>query len=139
MELKEKILSILQNQQTGILATVRDHKPHCCFMIFFHQDLTLYVATDRLSRKLDDIKENNNVHVLIGRQGTTWDEKYIEVAADAYLEESAELKNQFWNNILKRWLNGPEDPNYVLLRLEPKQIYYVEGAGTVKPEVLTLS
>lgn len=138
MELKEKILNILQNQQTGVLATVRDHKPHSCFMMFFHQDLTLYVATDRLSRKLDDIKENNNAHVLIGREGKSWEEEFIEVEADAYIEESEQLKEQFWNDSLNRWLDGPKDPNYVLLRLEPKTIYYIDKAGSVHPEVLKL-
>lgn len=138
MELKEKILSILQNQQTGVLATVRDHKPHSCFMMFFHQDLTLYVATDHLSRKVDDIKENNNVHVLIGNNGKSWGEEFIEVEADAYLEDSAQLKKQFWNDSLNKWLDGPEDPNYILLRLEPKNIYYIDKAGTIQPEVLTL-
>lgn len=138
MELKEKILNILQNQQTGVLTTVRDHKPHSCFMIFFHQDLTLYVATDHLSRKVDVIKENNNVHVLIGNNGKSWGEEFIEVEADAYLEDSAQLKKQFWNDSLNKWLNGPEDPNYILLRLEPKNIYYIDKAGTIQPEVLTL-
>ncbi|MFP3121559.1 pyridoxamine 5'-phosphate oxidase family protein [Ectobacillus funiculus] len=138
MELKGKILNILQNQQTGVLATVRDHKPHICFMMFFHQDLTLYVATDHLSRKVDDIKENNNVHVLIGNEGKIWGEEFIEIEADAYLEDSAQLKQEFWNDSLNKWLDGPEDPNYILLRLEPKHIYYIDKAGAAHPEVLTL-
>ena len=117
---------------------VRDHKPHSCFMMFFHQDLTLYVATDHLSRKVDDIKENNNVHALIGNSGKSWGEEFIEIEADAYMEDSAQLKKQFWNDNLNKWLDGPEDPNYILLRLEPKRIYYIDKAGTIQPEVLTL-
>ncbi|MFD3448169.1 pyridoxamine 5'-phosphate oxidase family protein [Microbacteriaceae bacterium 4G12] len=138
MELKQKILSMLQNNKTGVLATIRNNKPHSCFMVFFHEELTLYVATDRQSKKLEDISQNNHVHVLLGRDGKTWDEEFIEVEGTASVEEDADLKNKFWNNILKRWLHGPEDPNYVLLKITPKHIYYIDKAGVIKPQVLSL-
>ena len=51
----------------------------------------------------------------------------------ASIEEDSTLK-KFWNNSLKRWLLGPEDPNYVLIKINPDTIYYIDGAGTTEPE-----
>ncbi|EAO55584.1 General stress protein 26 [Bacillus cereus ATCC 10876] len=138
MHLKEKIATIIQGQRTGVLSTVRNEKPHSAFMMFFHEDFVLYVATDRQSKKITDIEQNPNVHVLLGREGKKLDEDYIEVEGLASIEEDSTLKNKFWNNSLKRWLLGPEDPNYVLIKINPDTIYYIDGAGTTEPEFLRL-
>ncbi|MDX7989582.1 general stress protein, partial [Xenorhabdus sp. 12] len=79
---------------------------HSAFMMFFHEDFVLYVATDRKSKKITDIEKNPNVHVLLGREGKKLDEDYIEVEGLASIEEDSTLKNKFWNNSLKRWLLG---------------------------------
>lgn len=69
MHLKEKIETIICGQRTGVLSTVRENKPHSAFMMFFHEDFVLYIATDRKSKKITDIENNPNVHVLLGREG----------------------------------------------------------------------
>ena len=138
MHLKEKIATIIQGQRTGVLSTVRNDKPHSAFMMFFHEDFVLYVATDRQSKKITDIENNPNVHVLLGREGKKLDEDYIEVEGLASIEEDSTLKNKFWNNSLKRWLLGPEDPNYVLIKINHDTFYYIDCAGTTEPEFLRL-
>ncbi|HDR7715882.1 pyridoxamine 5'-phosphate oxidase family protein [Bacillus albus] len=138
MHLKEKIETIICGQRTGVLSTVRENKPHSAFMMFFHEDFVLYVATDRKSKKITDIENNPNVHVLLGREGKKLDEDYIELEGLASIEEDSTLKNKLWNNSLKRWLLGPEDPNYVLIKINPDTIYYIDGAGTTEPEFLRL-
>ncbi|EJR46856.1 hypothetical protein IIM_04568 [Bacillus cereus VD107] len=138
MHLKEKIATIIQGQRTGVLSTVRNDKPHGAFMMFFHEDFVLYVATDRNSKKITDIEKNPNVHVLLGREGKKLDEAYIEVEGIASIEEDQTLKNKFWTNSLKRWLLGAEDPNYVLIKINPDTIYYIDSAGTTNPEFLRL-
>ncbi|MCV5403391.1 pyridoxamine 5'-phosphate oxidase family protein, partial [Escherichia coli] len=90
----------------------------------------LYVATDRQSKKITDIENNPNVHVLLGREGKKLDEDYIEVEGLASIEEDSTLKNKFWNNSLKRWLLGPEDPNYVLIKINPDTNEYIDGPHT---------
>lgn len=138
MHIKEKIMNIIQSEKTGVLATIRDNKPHSCFMVFFHEDFVLYVATDRHSKKITDIEKNPNVHILLGKESKSLDESYIEVEGTASIEEDATLKNKFWNNNLKRWLLGPEDPNYVLIKINPNTIYYIDRSGTSQPEFLRL-
>ncbi|MDR4395466.1 pyridoxamine 5'-phosphate oxidase family protein, partial [Bacillus paranthracis] len=124
--------TIIQGQRTGVLSTVRNEKPHSAFMMFFHEDFVLYVATDRNSKKIADIEKNPNVNVLLGREGKKLDEDYIEVDGMASIEEDQTLKNKFWTNSLKRWLLGAEDPNYVLIKINPDTIYYIDSAGTTE-------
>lgn len=69
MHLKEKIATIIQGQRTGVLSTVRNEKPHSAFMMFFHEDFVLYVANASTIKKITDIEQNPNVHVLLGREG----------------------------------------------------------------------
>ncbi|MBO9131447.1 pyridoxamine 5'-phosphate oxidase family protein [Bacillus sp. 165] len=138
MELKEKILKLMNAQRTGVLSTIRNGKPHSHFMMFFHEDMTMYAATDIQSKKIQDIKQNPDVHVLLGQDGINWDQEFLEIQGTAEMTQDPDLKNKFWTNTLKRWLNGPEDPNYVLLKITPTAVYYIDKAGAVKPEVLTL-
>lgn len=134
-ELKNKILTILSNHKIGTLATIQDSRPYSRFMMFFHEDLVLYTATNKDTHKVDEIKQNPNVHVLLGYEGTGWNDSYVEIEATASISDNQELKSKYWNNCLTEWLSSPDDPEYVLLQLTPESIRYYEKAGS-KPEVL---
>ncbi|WP_379971009.1 pyridoxamine 5'-phosphate oxidase family protein [Ectobacillus sp. sgz5001026] len=136
MDLKTKVLRVLAQEQIGVLATIRDNKPHSSFMMLFHEDVTLYVAADRQSKKVTDIKKNNHVHVLVGSTNNSWNEPFVEIEGTASLEDNETLKHKFWNDALHHWLQGPDDPNYVLVKITPVHIYLAEKAGT--PEKLSL-
>ncbi len=45
-------------------------------------------------KKITDIENNPNVHVLLGREGKKLDEDYIEVEGLASIEEDSTLKKQ---------------------------------------------
>ncbi|WP_078408416.1 pyridoxamine 5'-phosphate oxidase family protein [Priestia abyssalis] len=134
-ELKNKVLTILSNHKIGTLATIQDNRPYSRFMIFFHEDLVLYTATNKDTHKVDEIKQNPNVHVLLGYEGKGWNDSYVEIEATAAISDNQELKNKYWNDYLTEWLSSPDDPDYVLLQLTPGSIRYYEKAGS-KPEVL---
>jgi general stress protein 26 len=106
-------------------------------MLFFHEDLTLYAATNKHTHKVEDIEENPNVHILVGLEGNGFSSSYCEIEAKATLEDSKELRSKFWNDQLKEWMSGPEDPNYLLLKMTPSIIRYFDQAGD-GPEELTL-
>jgi general stress protein 26 len=134
-ELKNKVLTILHDHKVGTLATIQNDRPYSRFMMFFHEDLVLYTATNKDTHKVDEIKQNPNVHVLLGYEGKGWNDSYLEVEATASISDNKELKEKFWNDHLKEWMNSPDDPEYVLLQLMPEAIRYYEKAGS-KPQVL---
>ncbi|WP_223702595.1 pyridoxamine 5'-phosphate oxidase family protein [Sutcliffiella deserti] len=133
---QEKIISMLSNHKVGTLATIRENRPYSRFMLFFHEDLTLYTATNQHTHKIEDIKSNPHVHILLGKDATSWNEPYAEVEAEASIEENQELKNKFWDAKLSEWIKRPDDPDYILLKLTPTSIRYYEKAGS-EAEILS--
>ncbi|WP_110113535.1 pyridoxamine 5'-phosphate oxidase family protein [Bacillus sp. CGMCC 1.16541] len=132
---KEKVLKLFQDHKIGTLATIRDGKPYSRFMMFFNEDLVLYTATNKNTHKVEDIEENPYVHVLLGYEGQGWNDAYVEIEAKANVEERSELKEKFWNDHLREWISGPDDPNYVLLQLTPECILYFDKAGSEAEEI----
>ncbi|TYR79200.1 general stress protein [Priestia megaterium] len=134
-DVKQKILSVLSNYKIGTLATIQNNKPYSRFMMFSNEDLILYTATNKNTHKVEDIKKNSHVHVLLGYDSQGWNEPYVEIEAKAKVEENKQLKDKFWNDHLKEWISSTDDPNYVLLQLTPEYIRYFEKAGSTPQEL----
>jgi general stress protein 26 len=135
--LKDKVADLFSHHKVGTLATIRDNKPYSRFMMFNSEDLTLYTATNEQAHKAEDIAQNPNVHILLGYDRDSDHEHYVEIEANASVEESADLKEKFWSEQVKHWIASPEDPEYLLLKLTPVTILYYEKTGK-EPQELTL-
>ncbi|MFD1738000.1 pyridoxamine 5'-phosphate oxidase family protein [Bacillus salitolerans] len=134
---KQKINKLMDQHQVGTLATIRDQKPFTRFMTFSHEDLTLYTASDKHTHKVEDINQNPSVHILLGNKDISFDHSYMEIEAKAEITDEVSLKEKCWNNHLHEWLEGPNDPNYVVLKLTPEKVRFFEEAGS-NPEEFTL-
>ncbi|WLR42527.1 pyridoxamine 5'-phosphate oxidase family protein [Bacillus carboniphilus] len=130
-QLKEQILSVFNGHNIGVLSTVQNNKPYSRFMMFFHEDMTLFCATNKEAHKTEQIEANPHVHILLGYEGKKWNDEYAEIEGTCSIETSAKLKEHFWNDHLKEWIQSADDPDYVLLKITPKKIRYFKGAGTL--------
>jgi general stress protein 26 len=135
--MKKKVNQMMDENHVGTLATIRDQKPFTRFMNFTHDDLTLYTATNRHTHKVEDISQNPSVHILLGNEEHSWHDSYMEIEARAELTDDSTLKERCWDEHLREWLDGPNDPNYVVLKLTPEKIRIFEEAGK-NPEEITL-
>ncbi|AIZ59171.1 pyridoxamine 5'-phosphate oxidase family protein [Bacillus safensis] len=130
-ELKQKVLNLLDEQKVGTLATVEQDKPHTRYMTFFHEDLTLYTPTSKETHKADEIEKNPNVHILIGYSGEGFGDTYAEIAGTATLTDDPELIDRLWSDEMEKWFKGKDDPNLVILKIDPTSIRYMnEGSRT---------
>ncbi|MGX9291930.1 pyridoxamine 5'-phosphate oxidase family protein [Bacillus sp. A015] len=130
-ELKQKVLSLLDEQKVGTLATVEQDKPHTRYMTFFHEGLTLYTPTSKETHKADEIEKNPNVHILIGYSGEGFGDTYAEIAGTATLTNDPELIDRLWSEEMEKWFKGKDDPNLVILKIDPTSIRYMnEGSRT---------
>jgi general stress protein 26 len=136
-QLKKKMMDMLDESGVGTLATIRNSKPFSRFMLFFHEDLTIYAATNKNTHKVEDIEANPYVHILLGLDVKNTNGEYFEIEAKANIDSSLESRRKFWDEKLRDWLSGPDDPNYVLLKLEPEHIRYFSKAGE-GPEELSI-
>ncbi|WP_342689462.1 general stress protein [Bacillus pumilus] len=130
-ELKHKVLNLLDEQKVGTLATVEQDKPHTRYMTFFHEGLTLYTPTSKETHKADEIEKNPNVHILIGYSGEGFGDTYAEIAGTATLTDDPELIDRLWSEEMEKWFKGKDDPNLVILKIDPTSIRYMnEGSRT---------
>ncbi|MDQ0815817.1 general stress protein 26 [Bacillus pumilus] len=130
-ELKQKVLNLLDEQKVGTLATVEQDKPHTRYMTFFHEELTLYTPTSKETHKADEIEKNPNVHILIGYSGEGFGDTYAEIAGTATLTDDRELIDRLWSDEMEKWFKGKDDPNLVILKIDPTSIRYMnEGSRT---------
>lgn len=136
-QIKNKVFEVLEKKQTGVLASVKKNKPHSRYMTFFHDDLTFYTPTSIDTHKADEIQDNPNVHVLVGYEGEGYNDPYLEIEGTATIRDDQGLKEKFWNDQMKHYFDGPNDPNYILLEIKPSLIRLM-NAGEHEPQILEL-
>ncbi|BDH60287.1 general stress protein 26 [Lysinibacillus sp. PLM2] len=136
-DIKEKVKKIIADHQMGVLSSVENNKPHSRYMTFYNDNLTLYTPTKRDTEKIEEIELNPAVSVLLGYEENGLSDAYVEITGTATLNDSQELKKQYWDESYKKWFDGPEDPNYVFLEIQPEIIRILNMSGE-PPQEITL-
>ncbi|MGE7925783.1 pyridoxamine 5'-phosphate oxidase family protein [Viridibacillus arvi] len=134
-DLKEKVIKILLNHKTGILSSVENNKPHARYMEFYNDGLTLYTPTKLDTEKVDEIENNPVVSVLLGYEDKGLNDAYVEISGSSSINKSLDIKNKYWNETFYKWFDGPEDPNYVFLEINPKTIRVLNMQGNPPQEL----
>lgn len=118
----EKWNSILEETNTGVLSSISKAKPIGRYMTFFKDGMTLYTPTHKDTYKVEDMVTNPHVHVILGYEGEGFGDAYFELKGVAVISTDLELKGWIWNEGLASFFDGPDDPNYIVLVIEPKKI-----------------
>ncbi|WP_238650753.1 pyridoxamine 5'-phosphate oxidase family protein [Paenibacillus piscarius] len=124
-ELENKIIQALDDNTFGSFGTVEaGNKPKVRYMAVFHDGLNIYLATNRKTHKVEELKDNPNAYLLLGyEQGGSKD--VVEIEATVEVTKDGSLRSKVWNPSLERWFEGPDDPDYVILELSPSRIEYM--------------
>ncbi|OPH56600.1 general stress protein [Paenibacillus ferrarius] len=131
-QLEDQISKVLDANPICSFGTIDGKKPKVRYMALFHEGLKLYLATNSKTDKVDEIKENPNVHILVGYDGKrSSDILQVEATADICSDNS--LREKLWENSFKEWFKGPHDPEYIVLEITPSSIEYTSGHD--KPRV----
>lgn len=119
----------MDEYKIGVLATVENNKPHCRYMTFSHDDFTLYTPTNKETHKAEEIEKNPYVHTLLGYEGEGVGDTYVEVSGTASVQEDQSVKEKWWDVGMEQWFEGPDDPEYVVLKIEPESIRLMNKKG----------
>ncbi|KAF6560579.1 pyridoxamine 5'-phosphate oxidase family protein [Paenibacillus sp. EKM202P] len=123
-QLEQAIVKALDNNKFCSLGTVEGGKPKVRYMALFNVGMNIHLATDRKTHKVEELKENPNAYLLLGYEvGGT--KEVLEVEATVQVTADEGLRKQVWNDSLKKWFSGPDDPDYVILDVNPTRIEYV--------------
>ena len=136
-DLKETILNKMQGPNIWSLATVtEDGKPWVRYVAptRVDPDLTVWVATFVGSRKVAQIRKNQEVHLTMGMTELVMEGSYLQVQARARVVDDPEQKKRSWHDHLRAYFSGPDDPNFVLLELKPYRVEYMTMTS-MEPQV----
>jgi general stress protein 26 len=137
-ELKNKIFEVIKKYPVSSVATINEDKPWVRYMVVQpDENLNLWTTSFANSRKLEQIQKNNNVHVTLGADPQDWHKPYVNVVGKAEILTDKETKKKCWNEMLSEFFSGPEDPNYVVIKISPEKIEYM-CADARQPEIYTL-
>ncbi|WP_208560808.1 pyridoxamine 5'-phosphate oxidase family protein [Marinilactibacillus kalidii] len=132
---KEKALKIMDKNDIGIMATVSDNKPVARYMSFHSEDLTLYTVTDKRTEKVEDIEKNPNVFVLLGHEEGIFNKDYVEIEGVVSTTENQAIIEKSWNDYMDDQYESKEDPNILVLKIEPKKVTVKNKKGNESEEV----
>ena len=135
--LQDRIQSVLTEgnaPKLAALATVTpDGNPWVRTMVVRAVGLTLFSATSVSSRKVTHIKRNPNVALTLSLDSTSLMSPYVVIDASVEILTDAKTKKAHWNKGLSAYFRGPDDPNYCVLKYNPRTIEYMGEKG---PELL---
>lgn len=135
MTAKETVLKILAESFIGTMATVEKDRPYSRYMTFMHDGLTLYTATSKRTEKVDELTKNPHTHILLGYEGDGLGDAYVEYAGTVSISSDEALKKTLWNEQMAQWFDGPDDPNLVILKIEPVAIRLMNKSGEPPQEI----
>ncbi|MCX6094998.1 MAG: pyridoxamine 5'-phosphate oxidase family protein, partial [Candidatus Bipolaricaulota bacterium] len=94
---------------------------------------TLWFATSRASRKVQQIEARPEVTVLFVDTDRF---NYAALHGTAHVVEDPERRAQLWHEQWREdWLQGPEDPDYVLVRVDGLRGHVLRGPSEESGEI----
>ena len=113
---EQRLWEIVEQSEVALLVTTVEGYPRMrpMTLLAYEEDGILWFATSKSSRKIEEIAANPKVAaVFIHLEGGA----YAQVFGDVELVEDDDLKKEFWEEEWEEYWEGPEDPDYVLLKV----------------------
>jgi general stress protein 26 len=125
-DVKQKIEEVLAQPQLAVMATITDDNKPWARYVFIMADgvKTIRCATVKQARKAAQIEKTSEVHLTCGISKLDDQIPYLQIQAKARIATDQEEKSAFWNPGLQAIFDGPEDPNYCVVIMEPYRIEY---------------
>lgn len=121
---KREALEFVREHPVSHLATVEDGEPwiRAMFSPRVDDDFTVWYATSGSSNKIRQIKSDRNVCTVF------YDEaRYVRVKGQAEVVTDEEMKADLWeDDWAKYWPKGKDDPDYVLIKISPTFVDYLD-------------
>lgn len=126
--LETAIIEALGKYRYCSLGTVEDHRPKVRYMALQHDGLRIYLASNKRTHKVEELRVNPNAYLLLGYEGQ-WPTDLIEIDGSCTMSDDKELRHRVWRDDLKHWFSGPDDPELVVLSIQPRRIEYTPAGG----------
>ena len=135
-DLKVKILEKMKAHTLASFATVtNDTKPWTRYVVInADEQMNIWFATFKGSRKVNQIATNPEVHLTLGVGDMQRAVSWLQIQGRAEILDDEETKKTVWYDMLEPIFTGPEDPNYVVCKVKPYRIEYY-SMNKKKPDI----
>ncbi len=144
---KKKIIDFISQVVYSELITAKDNVPHIRPMVYVNNGLTIYMATRRDTPKVEQIKANPNVSVMIIKsfQEAAHSQEVI-IEGLAVLVENENERNWVFEafknkpKTFQEWLEVSSTDEYEVIKITPHVVKYFNYAeGESMPQIINLS
>ncbi|MCJ8011997.1 pyridoxamine 5'-phosphate oxidase family protein [Paenibacillus sp. KQZ6P-2] len=126
--MEQNLAKIMDRNEFCSFATIEGNRPKQRYMRLYNQGLSIHLVTDRRTHKVEELKENPHVSLLLGyEKGGT--EDAVEIEGTCSISDDDELREHFWKPEFEQMFSGPKDPNYVILKVKPVRIECSSSSG----------
>ena len=129
MNERQKVYEMLERFESAMLVThnpdgILDARPMRVAEV--EPAGSLWFMTSRASRKVDEIEKDRRVLLVYQDAGG----EYLSIAGTARIVEDGLRTRRLWKEPYKIWFpEGPDDPDLVLLSVEPEVAEFWDVAG----------
>lgn len=138
MSVKDKIKEVIKNHNLMCISTIDENgmpKARSVDYAIGEDESVLYFITNKATDKIKEIKNNNNVYVVIDHDCSSMEElqqlKYIKASGKAYIAETSEETQKTFMHILEKFphlKDLPGDPSdFVGLRVELDEVILTDN------------
>jgi len=85
-------------------------------------DLTLRIPTFAATGKVDQIRSDPRVHITCGRTDPSEPGSYFQIEGQAKISSDPADRKACWTTLLEKWFSGPDDENYLVVKVLPSLI-----------------
>ncbi len=124
-DLESRIRTLLPRRPIlAVLATAdAAGVPSCRYvMLSCAEDFTLRCSTFLNTRKVPQIQARPEVSLTCGVASLETAEQWLQISATAQVCSDAAERHAFWNDHMKVYFSGPDDPQYGVIVMKPSAI-----------------
>jgi len=141
MTVADRILGTLRRKNDFLCALATagaDGHPHVRYMKGVIDDgLIIRCPTIASTQKVRDIQSCADVSLTCGDTDSSRPGSYLQITARASMSQDLADRTAAWTARLEKWFSGVEDPNYVVVRIEPIRILAFPIGGGPASEIWT--
>ena len=127
---REELRTVLEEFDTAMLVTKDDEGAPRARPMAVRQrqnDTALWFVTANETAKVEEIERDPMVAAVFYRDR---DRAWVSVSGRAALVRDAQRTKELWSPVMKAWFDSPDDPNILLIRVEPHHAEFYEPKGT---------
>ncbi len=122
---------VISKYPVADLATVdAEGYPHVrpMYTMRVDDDFNVYFATSKVLPKIQEIEADHQVAVswTAMNPGDMTDWQHVMLKGIANVSDDQKLKNELWSDMLGKYFQGKDDPNYVIIVIQPVELLYTD-------------